>query len=157
MRILLPVGEKLTPETAQLLFKYYPRITIFTTYGMTEFAGIIFVNKITAQSDLNRVSEGRTPANSQVYVLDRNLQPLPVGMPGDVYFSGDSLGPGYFNDEKKTKAVFLPHPFFKNKTLFKTGDIGKMHPDGSWRSWAVPIFRSRSEATASNSATSKRT
>src|SRR3989339_740225 len=132
LRILLPVGEKLNKDTTDLFFKEYEGINIFTTYGMTEFAGIIFKNKIDRKKNekINKITEGRVPQNSQVYILDKNLKLLPPNTRGDIYYSGDSLSSGYLNNPQKTKEVFLEHPFVKGKTIFKTGDIGKINDSG---------------------------
>ncbi|HVI45320.1 MAG TPA: amino acid adenylation domain-containing protein [Chitinophaga sp.] len=67
--------------------------------------------------------------NQEMYVLDKNLQPAPLNIPGDIYIGGTGVAKGYYKDDVKTAASFIYHPEWK-KLLYKTGDLGCQHPDG---------------------------
>ncbi|RBL89851.1 non-ribosomal peptide synthetase [Chitinophaga flava] len=67
--------------------------------------------------------------NQEMYVLDKNLQPAPLNIPGDIYIGGTGVAKGYYKDEVKTAASFIYHPVMK-KILYRTGDLGCQHPDG---------------------------
>ena len=76
---------------------------------------------------------GRPIANTQLYVLDRHRQPVPVGVPGELYISGDGVGRGYLNRPELTAANFIPDPFsaVPGARLYKTGDLARYLPDSN--------------------------
>ena len=71
--------------------------------------------------------------NTQIYILDDLLQPLPIGIVGEIHIGGDGLSPGYLNRPELTREKFVPHPFSKEAgaRIYKTGDLGRYRPDGS--------------------------
>src|SRR5262249_53933779 len=72
---------------------------------------------------------GRAMLNQGVHVLDRRLEPRPVGVPGDLFISGVGLAHGYWRDPEKTAASFIIHPR-TGERLYRTGDLGRRRPDG---------------------------
>jgi amino acid adenylation domain-containing protein len=75
---------------------------------------------------------GRPLANTQIHILDKNLQPTPVGVLGEIHIGGDGVTCGYLNRAELTAEKFIPNPF-SNKPgskLYKTGDVGRFLPDG---------------------------
>ena len=75
---------------------------------------------------------GRPLANTQIYILDKNLQPLPIGVPGEIHIGGEGVTRGYLNRPELTEEKFIPNPFSHsvNALLYKTGDMGRFLPDG---------------------------
>ena len=80
---------------------------------------------------------GRPLDNTQFYVLDSHLQPVPIGVPGELYIGGDGLARGYLNRPDLTAEKFIPNPFFNSSSptssprLYKTGDLVRYCADGS--------------------------
>lgn len=79
------------------------------------------------------VPAGKPIFNSQVYILDRHLNPVPIGASGEICLAGDGVGKGYINDETLTAEKFVPNPFSDKPgdSLYKTGDLGRFLPDGN--------------------------
>ena len=74
---------------------------------------------------------GKPIANSQVYILDEHLEPVPFGASGEICIAGDGVGKGYINDAEMTAAKFVPNPFGggPEARLYRTGDVGRFLPD----------------------------
>jgi amino acid adenylation domain-containing protein len=94
--------------------------TTFTTFGLVERDGD------------RSPSIGRPIANEQVYLLDRYMNPVPVGLPGELYIGGAGLSRGYLNRPELTTEKFVPDPFSTEPgaRLYKTGDLARWLPDG---------------------------
>ncbi|MFD2170023.1 amino acid adenylation domain-containing protein [Tumebacillus lipolyticus] len=73
---------------------------------------------------------GRPVPNAEVYLLDKQMQPVPIGVPGEMYIGGISLARGYRNRDDLTAASFLPHPFQPGQRVYKTGDRARYLQDG---------------------------
>ncbi|MCY1022277.1 non-ribosomal peptide synthetase [Pyxidicoccus sp. MSG2] len=106
---------------------------VINGYGPTESATFTtcYVLKEPAQVE-RTVSIGRPIANTQVYLLDGELQPVPVGVPGELYIGGDGLAVGYLHRPELTSERFLPNPFAlePGARMYRTGDIARYLPDG---------------------------
>jgi amino acid adenylation domain-containing protein len=110
-----------------------PQTRLINSYGLTE-ATIDSSYFETATLDLSverLVPIGRPFANTQLYILDANLQPLPIGVPGELYIGGAGLARGYLNQPELTARRFIPHPFKPGAQLYPTGDIARYLPDGT--------------------------
>ena len=80
-----------------------------------------------------RPAIGRPIAGTEVYLLDENLQPVPAGVPGELYIGGAGVGRGYLHRPDATARAFIPHPFVDapHARLYRTGDLARYAPDGT--------------------------
>ena len=132
-------GETLPIELCQQFREQMPQRVLINLYGSSEVAAD--VTWYDATHCVEKVPIGRPIANTQIYLLDRNLQPVPIGVPGEIYVGGDGLAKGYLNRPDLTSEKFISNPFgqekldfvgnYHQKLLFKTGDIGCYLPDGN--------------------------
>lgn len=122
-------GEAFPRELANQLVERSSRL--WNMYGPTETTiwSAIYPVKV---GD-GPVSIGRPIANTQVYLLDKRLNPVPIGVVGELYIGGDSLARGYFNRPVLTAKKFVPHPFSTGPgaRLYNTGDLARYLPDGN--------------------------
>ncbi|MFG6101397.1 amino acid adenylation domain-containing protein [Leptothoe sp. EHU-05/26/07-4] len=113
-----------------------PNCRIMNHYGPTETTvGVLTysVNEQSAQQISKMVPLGRPLANTQVYVLDRQLRPVPIGVSGELYIGGAGLARGYWNRPELTENRFIANPFVSESgaRLYKTGDLVRYLPDGN--------------------------
>ncbi|MBM2804326.1 MAG: non-ribosomal peptide synthetase, partial [Deltaproteobacteria bacterium] len=121
-------GEALSRQLADQLLNHSS--SVWNLYGPTESTIWSTLAKVAA--DDKPISLGRPIANSQIYILDAGLQPVPIGIPGDLYIGGDGLARGYLNRPELTAEKFVANPFNDNPNsrLYCTGDRAKYHSDG---------------------------
>ncbi|MDO9119950.1 MAG: amino acid adenylation domain-containing protein [Nitrospira sp.] len=103
---------------------------LWNMYGPTETTIWSTVERIS--SDIPEITIGRPIANTDVYVLDPYLQPVPVGVAGEIYIGGDGVARGYHGRTDLTADRFIPHPFSLHPAarLYRTGDLGRYRTDG---------------------------
>ena len=132
LRWCVASGEVLPPDVAQRFLQKLPGVRLLNLYGSSEVAADVTYFEVTS-GGLTSIPIGRPIANTQIYVLDRHLQPVPVGAPGEIHVGGDSLSHGYWNAPELTVERFIPNPFNPDSAgrLFKTGDLGRFRPDGT--------------------------
>ncbi|PZW32709.1 amino acid adenylation domain-containing protein [Thermosporothrix hazakensis] len=107
-----------------------PETRIINGYGPTETTTFACCHPI-HPSEIDDIPIGRPIGNTYVYVLDRQLQPVPVGVPGELYIGGDGLARGYCGRPDLTAERFLPDPFRPGKRLYRTGDRVCWRADGT--------------------------
>ncbi|MBD2520847.1 amino acid adenylation domain-containing protein, partial [Nostoc sp. FACHB-973] len=134
MRCILTGGDKL---------HQYPSVSVpfqvVNNYGPTENTVVATSGLLVADKNHVQISPpiGRPIANTQVYILDQNLQALPVGVPGELHIGGAGLARGYLNRPDLTQEKFIPNPFDKSlvkgekSKLYKTGDLARYLADGN--------------------------
>jgi acyl-coenzyme A synthetase/AMP-(fatty) acid ligase/acyl carrier protein len=109
--------------------------SVWNMYGPTETTVWSTFRKLDRTEDAPRAaveSIGRPIANTDVYILDRHLRPVPIGIPGDLYIGGDGLAAGYRNLPELTAEKFLRHPFSRDpdRRIYKTGDTARYRDNG---------------------------
>jgi amino acid adenylation domain-containing protein len=123
------VGAELLPrELFGRLMKAAEGTPLYNLYGPTETTVWSTFHRFASADEA--ITVGRPLANTQVYLLDENLQPVPVGVPGGIYISGDGVTKGYFGRPELTAEKFLPNPFAAGGKLYCTGDVGRYLADG---------------------------
>lgn len=124
-----PCPVTLMPQHRQQL----PGATVYNEYGPTEAAVWSTVYEIPAESVRHRVPIGRPIPNAKVYILDARLQPVPIGVAGEVYIGGPGVARGYLNRPDLTGEKFVVNPFKQGaaERLYRTGDLARYLADGN--------------------------
>jgi len=119
-------GESMPRDLADALLT---RGEVWNLYGPTESTIWSMVHKVDSAEGPVRI--GRPIANTKIYILDSHLQPVPIGVHGDLYIGGDGLARGYRNNPELTAERFIPDPFSydANARLYRTGDRARYHSD----------------------------
>ncbi|MEG4207099.1 amino acid adenylation domain-containing protein [Microcoleus sp. Pol7_A1] len=132
IRIVNLAGEPLQNKLVQQVYQYKTVQQVFNLYGPSEdttYSTYTLVKK----GGNEPPSIGRPIANTQVYILDAQKQPVPIGVPGELYIGGAGLARGYLNRPELTAERFIPNPFSNESgsRLYKTGDLARYLPDGN--------------------------
>ncbi|MGB9181180.1 MAG: amino acid adenylation domain-containing protein [Pyrinomonadaceae bacterium] len=110
-----------------------PQSILFNEYGPTEAA--IWCSQYTCQAPATKTSIpiGRPVSNAEIYLLDGRLQPVPVGIAGQLYIGGAGVARGYLNRPDLTAEMFIPHPHSHEpgERLYRTGDMARYEADGN--------------------------
>ncbi|MCB0212662.1 MAG: amino acid adenylation domain-containing protein, partial [Anaerolineae bacterium] len=131
LRCLLFGGEAVDPVSVRTVLQNGAPEVLLHVYGPTESTTFTSWYRVeNVSKNAITVPIGRPISNTQVYLLDRNLQPVPVGVPGELFIGGDGLALGYHNRPELTAEKFVPNPFGEG-CLYKTGDLGRYRPDGN--------------------------
>jgi amino acid adenylation domain-containing protein len=134
LRWLIPTGEALPPELCRRWLARYPNIPVMNAYGPTECSDDVTHHPIRVPPgpEVVRMSIGRAVANMRLYVVDRQLRPVPPGAPGELCVGGVGVGRGYLREPARTAEVFVPDPFSGESSarLYRTGDLVRHLPGG---------------------------
>ncbi len=133
LKYWLTSGEALSLELYQRFLGSMPGSILINLYGSSEVAADVTWYDASKSKPLQSVPIGRPIANTETYILDRYLQPVPVGAVGELYIGGDGLARGYLNRPELTAARFIAHPFSEQPAsrLYETGDLARYLPDGN--------------------------
>lgn len=133
LHTVIVAGEACIKELVERHYQQLPQTSLFNEYGPTE--GTVWSSVYDCQSHelRNQIPIGRPIANTQLYLLDTQLQPVPVGVSGELYISGAGVVRGYLNRPELTSEKFIPNPFshLSGDRLYKTGDLACYLPDGN--------------------------
>jgi amino acid adenylation domain-containing protein len=125
LRLLAVCGE---PFTAELVARWAPTRRLVNLYGPTETSMFVTVAELTSAH--RRPDIGRPIGNTRIYVVDRRLEPVPIGVPGELLVGGTSVGRGYLNRPELTAEKFITDPFGEpGARLYRTGDLVRYLPD----------------------------
>ena len=134
LRSLISTGESLTPDLCRDWFRHFPNVPLINAYGPAECSDDVATHRFTAPpAALATVPIGRPIANTRLYVLDAHLQPVPIGVAGELCVGGVAVGRGYLNDPEHTRRSFLRDPFSnrRGQRLYRTGDLARWRADGT--------------------------
>ncbi|MBU2985630.1 amino acid adenylation domain-containing protein [Saccharophagus degradans] len=123
----LIVGGEAFPAEHLSALQTLPQLKVFNVYGPTEATVWATCANLSSRSD---VTIGRPLANVNAYILDANLQRLPIGHQGELYLAGQFLAKGYLFDEDKTAEVFIDNPFANGERIYRTGDLASWSSSG---------------------------
>jgi amino acid adenylation domain-containing protein/thioester reductase-like protein len=128
VQTIIVAGEACSPD---LVAQWSKDRRFFNAYGPTESTVCATVAECTKSS--NQLSIGRPIANTQIYILDSHLQPVPIGVTGELYIGGAGVARGYLNRPELTQEKFIVNPFSQQQgaRLYKTGDLARYLPDGN--------------------------
>ncbi|PHM60988.1 non-ribosomal peptide synthetase [Xenorhabdus ishibashii] len=135
LRYLLIGGDVLDPrKIQQVQLAASQPVHLINGYGPTETTTFAATYEIVSPVDVsNSIPIGHPIANTQIYILDTQGQPVPLGVAGEIYIAGAGVARGYLNLPELTTERFLTDPFSRapNARMYKTGDLGRWLPDGN--------------------------
>jgi amino acid adenylation domain-containing protein len=134
VRQLLAGGDVLSVSRVRRFLSKNRDCTLINGYGPTENTTFTCCHTTKLPDETaTSIPIGRPVANTQVYVLDGWLRPVPVGVPGELFITGEGLAQGYLNQPELTAEKFIPNPFSKKPEarLYKSGDLVRYLPDGN--------------------------
>ena len=130
LKIWVTSGEALSIELAQHFQGSMPQSVLINLYGSSEVSADSTWYDTKKGQSLSCIPIGRPIANTQAYILDSYLQPVPIGVPGELHIGGDGLARGYLNRPALTSEKFISNSF-NTGHLYKTGDLARYLPDGN--------------------------
>jgi surfactin family lipopeptide synthetase A len=132
LSVAIVAGEECPRELVDRHYRVIPDAALYNEYGPTEATVWSSVYRCEPKSHLTRVPIGRPIANAQLYVLDPHLQPVPVGVPGELHIGGTGVTRGYLNRPELNARQLIPSPFGESAgSLYKSGDLARYLPDGN--------------------------
>ncbi|MBB6270489.1 amino acid adenylation domain-containing protein [Pedobacter cryoconitis] len=134
LRYVIFGGEALHPSRLKGWHQWYPECKLINMYGITETTVHVTYQEIGEQEMNSGGSKiGKPIPTLYAYILDARLQPVPIGVPGELFVAGAGVASGYLNREELTRERFIPHPFSADpeEKIYRTGDLGRWMEDGS--------------------------
>lgn len=132
LRLVFMSGDWIPVNLPDRIKTFFPKAKVISLGGATEgtvWSNFYPVEKV--ESHWKSIPYGRPMDNNYFYILNEQLQPVPVGVPGELYIGGVGVAKGYANDPEKTANSFKRDPFTNagGGMMYKTGDLGRMMPD----------------------------
>src|SRR5205085_7338679 len=126
-------GEALSSELVEVFRQRLPHAVLLNLYGSSEVAADVTYCEVLRENDSTTIPIGRPIANTQIYLLNSDLQPVPVGVAGELYVGGAGLSRGYHNRPDLTAERFVASPFgtVAGARLYRTGDLARYRRDGA--------------------------
>jgi amino acid adenylation domain-containing protein len=135
LRLLVSTGEPLPVDLCRAWFARCPGVPLINAYGASECSDDVSLHRLTRapSATTSNVPVGAALPNTQLYVLDPNLEPQPVGVVGELCIGGAGVGRGYVNDPAQSQQRFIPDPFARKagSRLYRTGDLARRRADGT--------------------------
>ncbi|MGH8612423.1 MAG: amino acid adenylation domain-containing protein [Gammaproteobacteria bacterium] len=132
LRTVIVAGESCPREVVQRHHALLPAVQLCNEYGPTEGTVWCSVYESVANRRAPSIPIGRPIANMQICLLDQRLEPVPIGISGEIYIGGEGLARGYLGQPALTAERFIPDPFGSSGSrLYRTGDLARYWPDGN--------------------------
>ncbi len=132
LRVVIVAGDACPPGLVTRHYGCLPGAALFNEYGPTEGTVWSSVYRLPPRDANTSVPIGQPISNMQIYVLDSCLNPVPIGVPGELCIGGVGVARGYLNRPELTAERFIPNPFGEaGSRLYKTGDLAHHRPDGA--------------------------
>jgi len=134
LRHILVGGDVMDPAHAMTFLKHCRTTRLTNAYGPTENTTFSTYYDVKEEDCLkDTLPIGRPIAGDSLYILDDTAKPVPVGITGEIYVSGDGIAMGYLGRPGLSASKFLPDPFSPGRMMYRTGDLGRFRPDGNVR------------------------
>jgi amino acid adenylation domain-containing protein len=131
LRLVTCGGDTMSPDLVRSFFdRFGPDVELRNMYGPTEAVMSVTSWRCDSSSD-GVVPIGRPVANTEIYLLDANLSPVPVGEPGELCIGGVQVARGYLNQPELTAERFVADPFRPGERIYRTGDMARHRNDGA--------------------------
>ncbi|MEA2691711.1 MAG: hypothetical protein QOJ16_1098, partial [Acidobacteriota bacterium] len=132
LRWMLVTGEALPADFCRRWLEVYPAVPLVNAYGPTECSDDV-THHVLRQAPEGTVPVGMPIPNLRLYMVDRDLFPVPVGVPGELWIGGVGVGRGYLHDPARTAEAFVPDDFSDatGGRLYRSGDLCRFRPEGS--------------------------
>ncbi|MBS0186398.1 MAG: amino acid adenylation domain-containing protein, partial [Proteobacteria bacterium] len=139
-KLFIVSGEALNSSIINMFKQIFPNDQLLNLYGSSEVAADVTYHLINSEERICSLGIiGHPIANTEIYILDTYLNPVPVGVSGEIYIGGAGLARGYLNRPDLTAERFVPNPFLRAKDpqlpkhlrLYRTGDLARYLPDGN--------------------------
>lgn len=133
LKTVLFGGEAVDPKWVRTVLEYLPPRRLLHVYGPTESTTFTSWHLIeSVPEEAATIPIGKPISNTEMYILDQGMKPVPVGVAGELYVGGDGLSDGYWNRPELTAERFVPHPFSveADAKLYKTGDLARFREGG---------------------------
>jgi amino acid adenylation domain-containing protein len=132
IRIILAIGEVLSPALQTRILTSMPNAELTNVYGPSETSITVTAWKCERGNGRRSVPIGRPQTNIELYILDSLLQPVPIGVAGEIYIGGVAVSLGYLNRPELTAERFIRHPFRpeSRECVYRSGDIARFGADG---------------------------
>ncbi|MCP4150465.1 MAG: amino acid adenylation domain-containing protein, partial [bacterium] len=134
LRLLVLGGEEIIPLDVEKAQSICTGLEVMNHYGPTETTiGSVarYIEPDRLENFINRPTIGKPINNTRIYILNAHLNPLPIGIPGELCIGGDGVARGYLNRQELTKQKFTADPFRENERIYRTGDMARRLPDGN--------------------------
>ncbi|MEM9291677.1 MAG: amino acid adenylation domain-containing protein [Acidobacteriota bacterium] len=138
LRWMIATGEALPPELVRRWLEAYPTIPVLNAYGPTECSDDVthHILRTVPPRQMVTVPIGSVLLHTRLYLVDSHGNPLPVGVPGELWVGGIGVGRGYLRDPRRTAIIFIPDPFATipeqaGGRLYRTGDVVRRQLGGA--------------------------
>ncbi|QOT00300.1 amino acid adenylation domain-containing protein [Brevibacterium sp. JNUCC-42] len=131
LKHLVTAGEQLILPESFITYLHQHDIQLHNHYGPSETHVITSLTMKAKEPIMGIPPIGRPIANTRIFIVSEQMQLQPVGVPGELCVSGDTVGLGYLNRDDLTAEKFVPNPFAPSEIMYRTGDIARWLPDGT--------------------------